>query len=320
MESVQEKTKEYERYLIRDHRLNLIPEVETKLKRYEVPKSTEETQLFEYADSWSRARQEICEVPGYTFPVQNIFLLSKEGFRAMTGSRSDGVAHTELQRIVAIARSNTFILTGVVMHEMMHCKGKIVIELIQQGDSLHENTLRRGLGVLSPHKRNQAGEHHVHLGGLEEAVVAQEEVYFYSDLLKRPEFRDLKEQMGSGDGRQERKNILAQERLDEDDLAWFDSKSRKYEVVGYPLQRRVLRYMCQEIALATRSTDNEVYFQFLKSHFTGHLLEVARAVEETFGKGSFRRLGDMGTDKGSAVQTLEALKKMRMNMLKDSKK
>jgi hypothetical protein len=48
----------------------------------------------------------------------------------------------------------------------------------------------------------------------------------------------------------------------------------------------------------------------LNAHFTGRLLEIGRLVEKTFGKESFRILGNMDTDGKSAVLCFETLKKM----------
>ncbi|QQR78053.1 MAG: hypothetical protein IPJ68_03090 [Candidatus Moraniibacteriota bacterium] len=319
-ESVEKKALEYEQQVTEDHRLNLTPEIEAKLNQYEVPKSPKNVQLFEHADTWAQERQKICGVQTYDFPPRNIFLLTEEGYREMVRGRGSGAAYVESQRVVAIDRANTFRLTAFVFHEIMHCKGKIVIELSQHEGDIHENVLRSGLVVGSTNKKNREGEKHTHLIGLEEAVVAQEEVYFSFDLLRRPEFRELKERMDSESGQQTKREILTRTGLVEDDLSWFDSESGEYEMVGYPGQRKVLRYLCREIADEQGSTDNEVYFEFLKGHFSGRLPTIAKLVEGTFGEGAFRRLGDMGKDDNSAVQTLEALKKKRLSFLKAKEK
>lgn len=309
-----EKRKEYERFMIEDHRLRISQEEKEKLARHEVAKTPEEIRLFEFADSWGQKRQEICGATPYQFPVRNIFLLKPDGYNEMVGG-SGATGYVDSQRIAMVIQDNKYNLTSKVFHEMTHCRGKIVVEIAERDQRVLGNTLRTGLTVHSTSTQNRRGESHKHLHGLEEAVVSQEEVYFSFALLDRPEFKELKRMMLSESGRAERERICDAKKLDNDDLLCFDPEKKEYEIVGYSKQRKVLRYVCQEIAEAVNSTENEVYFLFLKAHFSGHLLEIARLFEKTFGSGAFRRLGDMGTDSVSAVQTLEALKRMRAGMI-----
>jgi len=61
---------------------------------------------------------------------------------------------------------------------------------------------------------------------------------------------------------------------------------------------------------------DDVYKIFLNAHFTGHLVTIGRLVEKTFGEGSFRELGNMGSDKESGVLCLEFLKKARARQIR----
>jgi hypothetical protein len=316
-ETIRKKTEKYERFLTEDHRLSLSEEKRHRLGEIEIAKSPEETRLFVFADTWSKDRQEICGVKPHDFPIRNIFLTTPEGYREISPhSQGSASADMKSQRVVAIADGNTYELTRSIFHEITHCKGRIVVELEESDRDENENIIRAGIGVYSTLTQDRKGGRHSHFRGLEEAVVAQEEIHFGSDLLRRPEFQKQREAMTSETGRKKQQEILRRKNLSEDDLSSFDPETGEVWATGYIAQRRVLQYVCQEIATQTKSTDNEVYFQFLKSHFTGHLVGIARLVEEAFGKGSFRRLGDMGNDKDSAIQTLEALKKMRASVLK----
>ncbi|MEP7234205.1 MAG: hypothetical protein ABI778_02805, partial [Ignavibacteriota bacterium] len=64
------------------------------------------------------------------------------------------------------------------------------------------------------------------------------------------------------------------------------------------------------------NTEEDIKKEFLKSHFTGHLIGIGRMVEETFGEGSFRLLGMM-KEKEGALQTMDWLKKARIRIKKD---
>src|SRR3989344_2476044 len=107
----------------------------------------------------------------------------------------------------------------------------------------------------------------------------------------------------------------------EDDIIWVDKKNKNdWETVPYLQQRDVLNYVCAEIQKQFpdeyKSAD-DVYKTFLNAHFTGRLLPLARLVEETFGEGSFRLLGNMDTDRQSGILHLESLKKARARQTRE---
>ena len=85
-----------------------------------------------------------------------------------------------------------------------------------------------------------------------------------------------------------------------------------YEKTG---QAEQAKQCAQKLADQYADAD-EVYKVFLKAHFTGQLLPIARLVEKTFGEGSFRLLGNMDTENKSGVLHLESLKKARMRQVK----
>ena len=81
----------------------------------------------------------------------------------------------------------------------------------------------------------------------------------------------------------------------------------------------MLEYVCSEIQKQfpdKYQSIEEVFKEFLKANFTGQLLGIARLVEQTFGEGSFRLLGNMTEDKSSAVLYLDSLRKARIKARK----
>lgn len=114
-----------------------------------------------------------------------------------------------------------------------------------------------------------------------------------------------------------RKKLAEKKEIPEDDIIWIDEKNENdYETVSYRQQREVLNYVCAEIQKQfpdRYQSADDVFEEFLKSHFTGRLLPIARLVEKTFGEGNFRLLGNMNAEKESGVLHLESLKKARQN-------
>jgi hypothetical protein len=81
----------------------------------------------------------------------------------------------------------------------------------------------------------------------------------------------------------------------------------------YPDYRKVYYYIIHEIQqqFAEQFTDDEsVRKEFVKAHFTGKILPIARYVEETFWGKVFRMLGMMNNDE-RAARILNSLKEYR---------
>ena len=99
--------------------------------------------------------------------------------------------------------------------------------------------------------------------------------------------------------------------------------AKSYEIISYPRQRAILSFVVSEIQeeFSKKYKANEdVSLEFLKAFFTGYLLPIARLVETTFGKGSFRVLGMMGDDKETPITVWEYLEKSAHSSIKIKEK
>jgi hypothetical protein len=161
--------------------------------------------------------------------------------------------------------------------------------------------------------------YHEHFAGLHEGIVAETEKKLLGRLIDCPELATEKEWLLSDEGKELRKKIATEKEIPDDDIVWVGKNGEDdWEAVYYPQQRSVLRYVCDEIQKEFSDeyqNSEEVYKVFLRAHFTGQLLPLARLVEKTFGEGSFRLLGNMETSNKSGVLHLESLKKARARQL-----
>jgi hypothetical protein len=172
--------------------------------------------------------------------------------------------------------------------------------------------------VCSPQpKRDDENEDHVHFAGLNEAVTAQAEKIYFNKLLDNPLFADERKKLYSEESVAFKKELFEDYGMTEDEILYVNiDKKREYLRIGYSKQRTVLEYVCREIAHDRGISEEEVFNEFVKSQFNGHLVELGNLVEKSFGKGSFRRLGDMPKSSDYGTETLEALRKMRVQILK----
>ncbi len=96
------------------------------------------------------------------------------------------------------------------------------------------------------------------------------------------------------------KDILFQDAKDDGEIAKAEKKNSGQHTImttksyEYPSERNKLRNLIRIIYEYHRdkyANEDAVFAVFARAKFTGKLLEVARLIEHTFGKGSFRRIG-----------------------------
>jgi hypothetical protein len=110
---------------------------------------------------------------------------------------------------------------------------------------------------------------------------------------------------------QAKEKIKKQKNISEEDITSINLEDKSALSIGYRSQRNVLDYIYQVIAKDRKQVPEEIHKEFLKSQFTGSLMPIARLIENSFGKGSFRELGNMDIDNDSCIRTVESLRGFR---------
>lgn len=190
----------------------------------------------------------------------------------------------------------------------------------KEGENFSRSSIYRvGIEALSPVNKCIEGDGHVHFSGLNEAITAQAESIFLKNALATlPILKKEKEWLESEKAKNILKDILPSD-VNENDVFWVDKAGKGYLATGYRKQVFVLRYICNGIAEDTGMTYEQVFDKFLEAQLTGRLLGLAKLVENSFGKGSFRDLGNMTDDLNVAITTYEVLRKDRQRFLKSKK-
>jgi len=248
-------------------------------------------------------------------PPQNFHIIPPDLYQKLTGK--DTVARSFLLRQGALfnawyVRDNPVLFGAVVLHEMLHLKAYLCIEVGEQGGKVQKTSYREGVTVEAHRHR---GKHHGHFTGLHEAIVAEAEKRFLPELMNHLALAAEKEWLKFQEAKEMKKKLAEEEGIPEGDIIWVGKEKGDWKAVSYSSQRDVLNYVCAEIQKQFPQqfkNPDEVYNLFLRAHFTGRLLLIARLVEKTFGEGSFRLLGNMGTDSESGVLHLESLKRVRL--------
>lgn len=318
--SVEEKHKkqreeELAKLLTSDIRLSLSSEEMDLVRENEITKTPEQEALFASIDQHINSLMEDLSVESFEYPVHNIFIVRKDKYSQISTDGS-GLADIGAQRIFLKEKKHNYQLASALFHEMLHIKGKVVIQLLSsQEDSgrVDDHMIRAGLGVMPPYKKIERGdEQDDYLVGIEEAVVTRQQAIFNQVIRDWGDFSDVREKFQSDDGKTELKKIEEATGIASENVIWFDNEQKTFDNLGYIPQREVLDYVCEEISVQLGISFDDVHKEFLKSHFTGHLIRLAKMVEQTFGRGAFRILASMpASNDGKVREIFEELKDRR---------
>ncbi len=316
-EKKEQVKKEIERALF-NHFESLTSEEQEQLRKFEYPKSEKELALIDFANKETSRLMQEAEIEPYDVPVENLHIISTELYKKAAGDGGTATTFYTKQGILFDAqhfRDNPVNFGAVALHEILHLKAHFSVEVEEEGEKVNKTPYREGVAVRSLQRHGYHGKYHEHFAGLHEAIVAETEKRLLARLLNHPALAQEKEWLMSDEAKEMKKKLAEEKGIPEDDIIWIGKKGKDdWEEVSYLQQRTVLNYICAEIQKQfpdQYQSADDVYKVFLNAHFTGKLLEIGRLIEKTFGEGSFRLLGNMGTNKESGVLHLESLKKAR---------
>ncbi len=294
-----------------------------KLKEAEIEKTPEQESIIDFINSETNRLMIEAGVEPFIVPIKNIHIVKDEYFKNEINNDGGEAAMDHIKQAIfimdSVAHSNIK-FSSKLFHEMLHMKSKQVLEVSYdlEKEKGKIGPYRSGVKVFSTHAKDSLGPEHVHFTGLNEAIVANQEIKSYRTLLELPENANDKSNYYSTAKMNKRIEYAKKHHISEDEIEDINTGDRSFSVFPYETQRKVLDYVCEEIAkqYPEKFIDNDSVFKvFLKAHFTGHLLEIGHLIENTFGKGSLRVLGimDYNPDSSVAANILEKLQKDRRN-------
>lgn len=336
-EEKKEQIKEKIRGSFGEKHLDTLPESsQEELKKLEYTKSKEELFLIDLANKKTNEWMQKAKITPYDVPEENLHIVPPDIYKKINPDNKTNAAIT-IQNLKAVffnaeyCRKNNFYFSSAVFHELFHLKSCAVYEAWekeidtttgQKETKLQEQMFRSGLQVLSTHKTDQKDLPHSHFKGLNEAVTSWAENEYCQELLQQPLFEKEKEWLRSKEAEEIRKKIASKENYSNiNDIVWVSNNGKDWWAKSYRQHQKVLEFIGQEIQKEFPNeykSPEEAIEEFVKSNFNGHLRIIAKLVEKTFGKRSFRALASMDINASSANQTLEDLRKKRRDILKSN--
>lgn len=321
----EEAIEELSSFLDKNNSIDSNGEKITELRAKERPKSPEELYLIDLANKETNKLMEDLGFQSFDIPRENFFMLPEDAYNQY-GDHGGALTNYESQIILlnADANSEHLVMSALTLfHETFHLKAAQVIQVSKTENEpeseFEKNHYKIGWTTHSPAIKNKENTAHSHFSGLHEAIVANEEFKFLKRIMDIEFFSEFKKEMESDMVAMDRKEISESQKIPIDELYLINLENRKYLSIVYSNQRKVLLYVCSEISKDTGIQEEDMQKEFLRAHFSGSFSKLARIIEDAFGEGGFRELGNLGTDRDLAVNTLESLKKFRLRELKNRK-
>lgn len=302
---------------------SMSPEDRDRLAELEYPKSEKELALINFTNIETSKLMEEAGIESYDIPSENYHIIPPELFNKISRPTANATTSYVEQGIVFNAkdfRNNPVFFGSVALHEALHLKAHLTMQVEEKDGGVKRTPYRKGVSVSALQRHGHHGKYHEHFAGLHEAIVAETQKRYTGKLLDLPELKKEKEWLTSDAAAEARKKLAEKKEIPEDEIIWIGERDKDdYRLHAYLAQREVLNYVYSEIQKEFPDqfkNIDDIHRVFLKAHFTGQLLPIARLVEKTFGEGSFRLLGNMDTDQASGVLHLESLRKARARSAK----
>lgn len=266
------------------------------IKSKEKPKEQYELAAIESSNKITNKLLEEFGLVEFDIPAQNIHILPEEIYKEAIREPSIAAATKQREQVIilnadAITRPLDRVTT--IFHEMVHLKNYISLEAAEGLRGLR----RSGLNIYTTEAKEEKTGGFNAFRGLNEAVVSEMEKMYSLELQKGDPF--LKEEYAremSTEAIQKRVRIAEANNIDVNEICSVGEDGRRFSVFPYRSQRKVLNYVVDALYADNENafeSRDEVMKLFFKAHFDGNIVPIARSIEKTFGKGSFRILGMM---------------------------
>lgn len=289
---------------------NKIPELNEK------EKTTEEKQIIERVNSSMYDFLSQYGIDPIKVPLKNIHILdktkiTKEEFDKIKEKfgTENGFYAASTQSIIILKDyySNKLSFTNTLVHEILHLQGFYSYQkskkeaadvILEKEDDLANMNIRRSGFSIGTTDGKRLLFHN-----LNESVITELQIRFEKKYMKRwSEFEeDIRKRDIYIEEVSKRDNVPI-ELLEKTIAGVKGDESSGYKFFSYPYhnERRKLDSLIDELYEKNTNDFNskeEVFQLFAKATMTGRIMTVARLIEKTFGKGSFRFVGEQSSDK-----------------------
>jgi hypothetical protein len=313
---------------LHNHAETLVEVDKENFRKFEYPKTEKELKVISLINKETNRLLEEVGVKPFDVSSDNFHIVPPEIYKKVRNKEDGSSASTSFEYQLMIfdaekSRDNSMNFLADSLHELLHLKAHTSIQVDKDNEKIKSHLFREGMGIGASAKKIKEVGRHTHFNGLHEAIVATQEKKSFCELVDNPIFEEERRMMELPESIKAKKKVSEKTNIPEDEFMWIDTNKKKFFSFGYLSIRKTLDYVLEEIQKEFSekyASKDEVFKEFLKAHLQGGLLTIARLVEDTFGKGGFRLLGNMEKNDNSATMHLETLRQERNRFLKSKEK
>ena len=246
---------------------------EGKIYLSERNKTPDETAIINLANQETNNVIERFGVPPMDVPLGNIHVFSKKEYADFTSevaedtdpSQTDAIFSTGTQIIAMEDQGENLVeFTKRVLHEMYHLKSYQSVDFARKSEKRHK---MRRMGMAIALRGDSADRIVFAFKNLNEALTESLSMLSLAGMTARSDLPGaLSKQLEQGHGK----------------FSYVKEMDKMSQLIELIYDKNKEKF----------GNKWEVYKVFFKAAFSGKLLEAARLIEKTFGKGSFRKLGE----------------------------
>lgn len=269
------------------------------IRNRERDKTPEEMIIISLANKTTNDLRKKYGLEPFNVPRKNIHIIKKD---AWPNDTSAAAVYVSMHQGVAIRESPSKLFTmSLVLHEMIHFKSYNAIQAKRSGETLEANEYRVGLTVHDLKKPGKRYFRSLNEAITEEltksALAAYTKHRLFSDEVSAT-MRTMKDYAGAV--KTNGKPLFSHDTF----LAYALQSPRPGAKTGVPVETIDFAYKKEREFLyriiegifkhhPDKFKDKiEIFDLFAKAMMTGNLLPIGKLVEDTYGKGSFRRIGE----------------------------
>ena len=263
----------------------------------------------------------------FDIPASNVHIIADEKW--VKGS-SNGFFNADLQAVAIREQPMNLAFMKILFHELIHFKSYGAWQVNEENGNRDVRKYRTGLSINSRDREGRA-----FFTALNEAVTEELTKRNARSLLRKPEFTKEvteTERIITTDRQRSRKSN-GELLISEDTFCarqtstkeWSNALWRyfgtrvglKDEILetvvtnfSYPVERKALKRLVSRLYQENQdSYDSEdaVFEIFAKAMMTGNILTLGKAIDSTFGVGTFRRIGELGNNGKDFLEYVETL-------------
>jgi len=264
----------------------------------EAPKSPEQLRILELADEMTNEVLRHYGKDRFSFPPENVHVIEKDRW---TRGENSGVANSRIQSVSLRSDDNALVFFTTAFHEMLHLKSYYAVQVPTEKGERPLEDYRLGLHVRSRDAKKG------YFQNLDEAVTEELTKRFASGAFSHQLFKKERDQFARyrphGEPENDEAYAVRREK-DADQPPGFPEQGKtKYSMwfaeFAFQEERESLWMLCEKMHHADPQEfpDASVAFDlFAKGMLNGNILPLGRAIDRLFGKGTFRRIGEAGSD------------------------